>query len=49
MVYHLLSNREPYNESVFHMCEEETLRRAEMRLRRHAAHLGFRIVAADES
>jgi hypothetical protein len=33
---------------VFHKCEEEALKRAEMRLRRHAAHLGFRIIPAAE-
>jgi transposase len=48
IVYHLLSTREAYNESVFHKCEEEALKRAEMRLRRHAAHLGFRIIPAAE-
>jgi hypothetical protein len=39
-VYHLLSTKEPYSESVFHRCEEETLRRAELRLRRQAAQAG---------
>jgi hypothetical protein len=33
---------------VFHKCEEEALKRAEMRLRRQAAHLGFRIIPAEE-
>ena len=36
------------DESVFHKCEEEALKRAEMRLRRQAAHLGFRIIPAEE-
>jgi len=48
IVYHLLSTREAYDESVFHKCEEEALKRAEMRPRRHAAHLGFRIIPAEE-
>ena len=48
IVYHLLSTREQYDESVFHRCEEEALKRAEMRLRRQAAHLGFRIIPAEE-
>jgi hypothetical protein len=47
IVYHALSTREAYDESVFHQCEEEALKRAEMRLRRQAAHLGFRIIPAD--
>jgi transposase len=46
IIFHLLSTREPYNESVFHKCEEESLRRAELRLRKHAAQLGFQIVAS---
>jgi transposase len=46
IIYHLLSTKEPYNESVFHKCEEETLRRAEMRLRKQAAQLGFQILPA---
>lgn len=44
IIYHLLSTKEPYNESVFHKCEQETLRRAEMRLRKQAAQLGYQIV-----
>jgi transposase len=46
IIYHLLSTREPYNEGMFHKCEEETLKRAELRLRKHAAQLGFQIVPA---
>jgi hypothetical protein len=38
----------PTDESVFHKCDEEALKRAEMRLRRQAAHLGFRIIPAEE-
>jgi transposase len=46
IIFHLLSTRQPYNEGVFHKCEEETLKRAELRLRKHAAQLGFQIVPA---
>ena len=46
IIFHLLSTREPYNDAVFHKCEEETLQRAEQRLRKHAAQLGFQIVPA---
>ena len=40
IIYHLLTTREPYHESVFQRCEEETLRRMEARLRKQAANLG---------
>jgi hypothetical protein len=43
IVFHLVSTGETYDESVFHKFEEEALKRAEMWLRRQAAHLGFRI------
>ncbi len=33
---------------LLHRCEEEALKRAEMRLRKQAAHLGFRIIPAEE-
>jgi transposase len=46
IVFHLLNTKEAYNESVFRKCEEETLRRAELRLRKQAAMLGFQIVPA---
>jgi transposase len=46
IISHLLSTRQPYNEAVFHNCEEETTRRAELRLRKQAAQLGFQIVPA---
>src|SRR6201996_6558898 len=46
IVYHLLDTKEPYNESVFHRSEDETMRRAEMRLRKQAAYLGFHVVPA---
>jgi len=46
IVFHLLSKKEAYNENVFHKCEEETLPRAELRLCKQAAMLGFQVVAA---
>lgn len=44
IVYHLLGTKESYNESVFHRCDEEALRRAQFRLRRQAAQLGFQVI-----
>jgi transposase len=46
IVYHLVTTKEPYTEEVFHTCEEEMLRRAEIRLRKQAAQLGFTIALA---
>jgi transposase len=46
IVYHLLTTKDPYKEDVFQVCEEEMLRHAESRLRKHAAHLGFTLVPA---
>ena len=46
IIYHLLSTRESYNEGVFHKCEEESTRRAEARLRKQAAQLGFQVLPA---
>jgi hypothetical protein len=45
IVYHLLSTKEAYNETVFHRCDEEALRRAQFRLHRQAAQLGFQVVS----
>jgi hypothetical protein len=44
IVYHLLGTREAYDESVFHRCDEEALKRARFRLRRQAAQLGFQVI-----
>ena len=44
IVFHMLSSKEPYNEKVFCRSEAETQKRAEMRLRMQAAHLGFQII-----
>jgi transposase len=44
IVYHLLKTGEAYNESVFRKYHTQTQKRAELRLRRQAASLGFQIV-----
>ena len=44
IVHHLLSTREAYNESVFHRCDQEALKRAQYRLRKQAAQLGFQLI-----
>jgi hypothetical protein len=46
IVFHLLTTKEAYQESVFTRCEEEAQKRAELRLRRHAAKLGFQVIPA---
>jgi transposase len=47
IIYHLLRTRTPYDESVFARQDESALRQAELRLRKHAAKLGFRIVSVE--
>src|SRR5271169_1936509 len=44
ILYHVLLNKQPYTETVFHQCDEQTLLRAESRLRKHAAQLGFQVI-----
>jgi transposase len=46
ILYHLLSTKEEYNASVFQLCEAETLKRAEARLRKQAAQFGLQVVPA---
>jgi transposase len=46
IVYHLLTTKDPYTEEMFHTSEEDMLRRAESRLRKQAAKLGFTIAPA---
>jgi hypothetical protein len=46
IVFHLLRTREPYDETVFQKYDADTQRRAERRLRRQAAQLGFQIIPA---
>lgn len=47
IVFHLLSTKEAYTESVFHKSEEETLRRAQYRLRSQTAQLGFQVIPVE--
>jgi transposase len=49
IVFHLLSTKQAYDESVFQRCEQDALQRAELRLRRHAERLGFQLVPATNS
>jgi transposase len=46
IVFHLLRTKEAYTENVFVRCEEEAQKRAELRLRKHAAQLGFQVIPA---
>ncbi len=47
ILFHLLGTKEAYNESVFHKSEADTIRRAEYRLRRQAAQLGFKVIPSE--
>jgi hypothetical protein len=38
-----LSTKEAYNETVFHRCDKEALKRAQFLLHRQAAQLGFQL------
>jgi len=44
ILYYVLRTKEPYSETVFHQCDEQALLRAEARLRKHAAQLGFQVI-----
>lgn len=44
VIYHVLLTKQPYTETVFHQCDEHARHRAEMRLRKQAAILGFQVV-----
>jgi len=44
VLYHVLLTKEPYAEAAFHRSDEHARRRAEMRLRKQAALLGFQII-----
>ena len=46
ILYHVLLTKQPYAETVFHQCDEQAKQRAEMRLRKLAAHLGFQTIPA---
>lgn len=41
IVFHMLSTREPYDESVLVKWDQQTIIKAELRLRTQAAKLGF--------
>jgi transposase len=41
ILYHVLNTKQPYTETIFHQCDEQAQQRAEMRLRKQAAQLGF--------
>jgi transposase len=43
IVYHLLSTKEPCSESVLARCDQQANIRAEVRLRKQAASLGFQL------
>lgn len=45
IVYHLLSTKEAYSEEVFVRCDHLTSQRAEIRLRKQAANLGYQLTA----
>ena len=47
IVFHLLSTKGAYNESVFHKSEEKTIRRAQYRLRMQPAQLGFQVIPVE--
>ena len=49
IVFHLLNTKEPYDETVFQRSDHEALKRAELRLRRYAAELGFQVVPVANS
>jgi len=44
ILFHVLHNKEPYTESIFHRCDEQAQQRAEIRLRKQAAQLGFQLL-----
>ena len=47
IIFHLLTTREAYDESIFARCENQQRIRTEKRLRKQARDLGFELVAAD--
>jgi transposase len=44
ILYHVLRTKEPYSETIFHQCDEQAQLRAEARLRKHSAQLGFQVI-----
>jgi len=49
IIYHLLSTRQPYSDEVFSRCDQQTSVRAEKRLRKQAAELGFQLAPITET
>ncbi len=43
VIFHVLLTKEPYSETVFHQCEEQSRQRAQLRLRKYAHQLGFQL------
>jgi hypothetical protein len=48
IVYHLLSTKQPYSESALVKCDQQANVRAEMRLRKQAANLGYNLTPIPE-
>ena len=44
VLYHVLTTKEPYSETLFHRLDEQARQRAETRLRKQAASLGFQLI-----
>jgi hypothetical protein len=44
ILYHVMRTKEPYAETIFHKCDEQARQRAELRLRKQAAQLGFQVI-----
>lgn len=44
VIYHVLLTKEPYSETIFYQCEEQSRERARLRLRRYAHQLGFQLM-----
>lgn len=44
VLYHVMRTKEPYAETIFHACDEQARERAELRLRKQAARLGFQVI-----
>lgn len=44
VLFHVLLTKEPYSETVFHLCEEQSQQRAKLRLRKYAHQLGFQLI-----
>jgi len=48
ILYHVLRTKEAYNETVFLRHDQEAIKRAEERLRKQAAKLGFQLAPKQE-